>query len=37
MASLAQNIGENPQHVPWNNNDENNNTEQAAKYDGLLM
>jgi len=27
MASLAQNVGENPQHVPWNNNDENNNTE----------
>ena len=26
MASLAQNVGENPRHVPWNNND-NNNTE----------
>jgi len=26
MASLAQNGGENPQHVPWNN-DDNNNTE----------
>jgi len=26
MASLAQNVEENPRHVPWNNND-NNNTE----------
>ena len=26
MASLAQNVGENPRHVPWNNND-NNDTE----------
>jgi len=24
MASLAQNVGGNPQHVPWNNNDNNN-------------
>jgi len=24
MASLAQNVGENPRHVPWNNNDNNN-------------
>jgi len=26
MASLAQNVRENPRHVPWNNND-NDNTE----------
>ena len=36
MASLPQNVEENPRHVPWNNK----NTESIGgwqNYDGLLM
>ena len=35
MTSLAQNVGENPRHVPWNNR--NTEFEGGRKmYDGLL-
>jgi len=31
MASLAQNITENPWHVPWNNNDDNTEFEEGQE------
>ena len=32
MASLAQNVGENPQHVPWNNK----NTEFEGRRQNMM-
>ena len=37
MASLAQNVGENPRHVPWNNNDKNNNTEFEGGQQNMML
>ena len=35
MVSLAQNVGKNPRHVPWNNND-NNNTEFERRQQNMM-